>query len=322
MATGTAQYRFGVHLSGVMDADGVNSFVTQAEGMGYDTVTVADHIRAEQMSAVPLITAAAMASTRLKVGALVFCNDYRHPAMLARELATLDVLSGGRVLAGIGAGWLASDYTTAGIPLDRPGVRIDRLTEAIAVLKGLWQNDTFSFAGKHYTLNDCESTPRPVQRPHPKLLIGAGGDRMLKLAAREADIINLTVNQRAGTPEQPVLNRDAANSDPEQFDARVQTVKDAAGTRFATLELSSYAYNVIVTDDRDRYLDATAEAMGVSREWVLSCPMILIGTIAEIRADIEAKRDRYGITYWIFPGGQMEQLAPIVAELASAGASI
>jgi len=311
--------RFGVHATTVMNGGELTQFVQRAEQLGYDTVTVADHVRANQMSTVPFMAAAAMVTTRLKLGALVFGNDYRHPVMLAREMSTLDVLSDGRALVGIGAGWLVTDYQTAGFPLDTPGTRIDRLAEAIEVMKGLWHNDTFSFEGKHYQLRDCESTPRPIQSPHPKLMIGAGGPRMLKLAAREADIINLSANQRVGAYD-PAMYQDGQNALAEQFDQRVELVRTEAGSRFSQIELSSFAYQVVVTDDREQAAEATASAMGVTREWVLATPMILIGTMDEICDDIVAKNQRYGITYWIFQGPQMEQLAPIVSRLSTTGA--
>ena len=308
--------RFGVHVTTVMKGTELTKFAQRAEQLGYDTITVADHVRPNQMSTVPFMAATAMVTERLKVGSLVFGNDYRHPVILARDMSTIDVLSGGRALVGIGAGWLVSDYEAAGFPLDPPGVRIDRLSEAIAVMKGLWHNDSFSFEGKHFQLRNCASTPRPVQSPHPKLMIGAGGPRMLKLAAREADIINLSANQRVGAYD-PAMYQDGQNALVEAFDQRVELVRNEAGMRFREIELSSLAYDVAVTDDRDQAVAVRAKTMGVSCEWVLASPMIFIGTLAEIEADIIAKNKRYGIAYWIFFGEQMEQLAPLVARLST-----
>ena len=202
--------RFGTHANWFESGHELIAFVQRAEELGYDTFTIADHIRARQLAPIPVMTAAAMATTRLKIGAMVFGNDYRHPVMLAREMATLDVLSGGRVFGGIGAGWLESDYRTSGMTLDRPGMRVSRLAEAITVMKGLWQDSTLSYAGASYQLDSCDGSPRPLQRPHPPLMIGAGGRRMIALAAREADIVNISVNQRTGSyascsdPRQPV----------------------------------------------------------------------------------------------------------------------
>jgi probable F420-dependent oxidoreductase len=153
------------------------------------------------------LTAAAAATTRLRVGSLVFDNDYRHPVVLAKEAATLDLLSDGRFDLGLGAGWMASDYEQAGIPFDGPGTRIVRLEEALQIIRGLFGGAPFSFAGVHYRIKDLEGSPLPVQKPHPPILLGGGGRRMLRLAAREADIVNVNFDLREGR-----VNRDLVRS--------------------------------------------------------------------------------------------------------------
>ena len=167
-------FRFGVQLGGPADAAGWVEQARRIEDLGYSTVTMPDHFT-DQLAPMPALSAAAAVTTTLRIGALVFDNDYKHPAVLAKELATQDVLSGGRVEIGLGAGWMETDYRSIGMAYDRPGVRIDRFEEGIAVIKGAMADGPFSFAGRHYTITDYDGRPKPVQRPHPPLLIGGGG---------------------------------------------------------------------------------------------------------------------------------------------------
>ena len=161
--------------------------------MGYTALYLPDHF-GDQPGPIAALMAAADATTRLRIGSLVFDNDYRHPVVLAKEAATLDLLSDGRLDLGLGAGWLVSDYEQAGIPYDSAGIRIDRLAEAVTIVKGLFTGEEFSFSGKYYTINGLEGLPRPVQKPHPPILLGGGGRKMLTLAAREADIVHINYN--------------------------------------------------------------------------------------------------------------------------------
>jgi probable F420-dependent oxidoreductase len=304
--------RFGIHANSFANGPELIRFARRAEELGYDTFTIADHIREGQLSPVVAMTVAAMATSRLRVGAMVFGNDYRHPAILAREMATLDVLSGGRTQVGLGAGWLESDYRSAGIQFDPPGARVSRLAEAIAVMKGLWQESSFSFKGESYHLDLCDGSPQPIQRPHPPIMIGAGGRRMIGLAAREADIVNLSVNQRVGRYDDNSIFADPENSGVRRFDERVEWLRSDAAERFDQIEISVFG-QVQLTDDRESALGASAAALGVSKEWVAANPMMLIGTVDQIRDDISYKVERYGITYWIFEGAHIEALSPIVA---------
>ena len=165
--------------------------------MGYSGLYLPDHF-GDQPGPIAALMAAADATTTLRVGSLVFDNDYRHPVVLAKEAATIDLLSDGRFDLGIGAGWLVSDYEQAGIPYDPAGTRIDRLEEALSVIKGLFTGKPFSFTGKHYSIKEMEGSPPPIQKPHPRFLLGGGGRRMLRLAAREADIVHVNYNLNEG----------------------------------------------------------------------------------------------------------------------------
>ncbi len=170
----TRPFRFGVQASGAVDARAWADQARQAEELGYDILTMPDHFN-DQLAPIPALMAAADATSRLRIGALVFDNDYRHPVVLAKELATMDLLSSGRVEIGVGAGWMISDYEAAGMPYDRPGVRVDRFEEGVAIIKGAMADGPFSFSGEHYTITNYDGKPLPVQRPHPPILIGGGG---------------------------------------------------------------------------------------------------------------------------------------------------
>ena len=182
------RFRFGVQAHQAPNGQAWTDLAQRAEGLGYSTLLVMDHF-GDQLGPIPAMTAASAATQELRVGSLVFDNDYRHPVTLAKDIATVDLLSGGRVEFGLGAGWMTSDYDESGIPLDTAAVRIDRMEEAIAIFKGLWAPESFSHHGEHYQITNLDGTPKPAQRPHPPVLIGAGGKRMLGIAAREADIV-------------------------------------------------------------------------------------------------------------------------------------
>ena len=192
-------FRFGVGPGAIAvgSAASWRDFARRIEDLGYSTLSVGDHLVGGH-GPIAAIAAAAAATSRLRVGALTFGNDYRHPVVLAQEAATLDLLSDGRLELGIGAGWMHADYERSGIPLDPAGERIERLAEAIAVLKGCFTGDPLTFEGAHYRIAGHVGRPAPVQRPHPPILVGGAGPKVLTLAAREADIVGLNVNLGAG----------------------------------------------------------------------------------------------------------------------------
>ncbi|NBO55523.1 MAG: TIGR03621 family F420-dependent LLM class oxidoreductase, partial [Actinobacteria bacterium] len=180
-------FRFGVQAHRANSRSEWIELAKRAEGNGYAVLTMPDHFN-DQLAPVPALMTIADATTHLRIGALVWDNDYKHPLVLAKELATMDLLSDGRLEIGIGAGWMASDYEEAGMPYDSPKVRIDRFVEGLAVIKGLMQEGPLNFTGEHYKITNHDGLPKPVQRPYPPVLIGGGGKRVLTIAAREADI--------------------------------------------------------------------------------------------------------------------------------------
>ncbi len=306
------RFRFGVTVPTVSSGPAWAERARLIEGLGYATLHVPDHFR-EQLAPVPALTAAALATTRLRVGSLVFCNDFRHPVVLAKEAATLDVVSGGRFELGLGAGWLREEYDQAGIPFDAPGARVDRLVEAVAIVKGLLAGERATFKGRYYAIAGLEGRPLPVQRPHPPIVIGGGGRRMLTLAAREASIVGLV----------PGARRDGGGLDRADFTAaamlqKIAWVREAAGDRLDSLELHTLIQAVVVTSDRQAAADQLATRFGgIARDVVLESPYVLLGTAAEICKTLRPRRDQYGISYITVFDRDAEAFAPIVASLTS-----
>jgi probable F420-dependent oxidoreductase len=258
--------------------------------------------------------AAASATTTLRVGALVFDNDYKHPLVLAKELATMDVLSDGRTEIGLGAGWMISDYEEAGIPYDSPKVRIDRFVEGLAVIKGVMRQGPFSFSGDHYTITNYEGHPKPVQQPLPPILIGGGGKRVLTFAAREADIIGINGTLTAGVVGPEALSTMTAESVDEKVDIVAEAAK-AAG-RLADIEMNIRTFFVKVTDDRDKTVDGISQMFGVSREMINSSPFALIGSVESCIEQLLERREKWGFSYTIVGGENIDECAPIVAALS------
>ena len=304
-------FRFGLQASGPMSAGEWADLARKAEDLGYATLTCADHLD-DQFAPVPALAAAAMATSTIRLGTLVLANDYRHPVVAAKDAATLDVLSEGRLELGVGAGWMTSDYETSGIPLDPPGVRLERLAEGLAVIRGLFADGPFSFEGDHYRIDGLDGFPKPVQRPGPPIVLGGGGPRMLRLAARQADIVGINVNLAAGVIDE----RAGPNATEEATQAKIDLVREAAGDRFDQIELQVRVHAVVVTDDRKGMAELLAPALGVSPEQALASPHAVAGTPEQIVEDLQARRERWGISYLGVSVDALDALAPVVAALA------
>lgn len=305
------RFRFGVQLSNATSADEWSNLARRAEELGYSSVFMPDHF-GEQLAPVPALMAAADATSDLRVGTLVFANDYKHPVVLAKEVATLDLLSGGRFEFGIGAGWMNTDYEQSGIDHDRAGIRIDRLAEALTVYKGLFGPDPVTFDGEHYTLDQMVGLPKPAQQPHPPLLIGGGGKRILTLAAQEADIVGINPKIASGA----VDTATAQNGAPERTDEKIEWVKQAAGDRYDDLELNMLVFAVVVTDDKQGVAEMMAPMFGLEPGLVQDYPLAWIGTEDEIVEQLQQRRDRWDVSYLVVQADAMETAAPIVARLA------
>ena len=312
-------FRFGVLGESVRSAADLVGTARRAEGAGYATYLMRDHFIEEpfghQLAPVTALATAAAATKTLRVGSMVICNDYRHPAVLAKEAATLDLLSGGRFELGLGAGFSQPEYEAAGFPYDPPGVRVDRLVEALQVLKGLFGAAPFTFSGRFYTVKDLALFPNPVQRPHPPILVGAGGKRMLSIAAREANIIGIQTAALGTGRRVP----DPSGLLPEAIAEKVAWLRQEAAARFDDIELSLVSSMVIARNRREaaERLMREREWVGISVDRVLEMPSIFIGSVDQIVDDMQVRRERYGISYHVVSDRSMEMVAPIVARLAN-----
>jgi len=304
-------FRFGIQCKGPADVTGWPALARKVEDLGWSTLTVSDHLD-DQLAPVPAAMAAADATTTLRVGTMVLANDYRHPVMVAKEAATLDVLTGGRFELGIGAGWMTSDYQAAGIPLDRPGLRIERLAEALTILRGLWSEGPLTFAGQHYAVDALDGAPKPVTAGGPKLVIGGGGERVLRLAATTGDVVAVNVNLRAGVIDE----RAFPDGTPDATDRKIGWLRDAAGDRFQQLELQARVHLAMVTPDRDAVVEELAPAFGLTAEEATTTPHALIGSVSQICDQLVERRERWGISYLGMSHDQLDAFAPIVARLA------
>jgi probable F420-dependent oxidoreductase len=306
------RFRFGIQLASAGSGAEWAELAREAEDLGYSTLFIPDHF-GDQLAPGPALAAAASATTALRVGTLVLDNDYRHPVVTAKEMATLDVLSGGRLELGLGAGWMASDYDQSGIPMDEAAVRIDRLEEGLAVLRGLFAPGPFDFAGKHYAIAGLDGMPKPVQDPSPPFLIGGGGPRVLRLAARQADIVGINPAVRSGRVDGAAARDGAA----EVTDRKLAWVREAAGDRYPDLEINMLIFVCAVTDDRPGTLEATAPLFGMTPDQVAEYPHAWVGSAEEIAADLEDGRERWDASYLVVQGVEaMRAAAPVVARLA------
>jgi probable F420-dependent oxidoreductase len=269
---------------------------------------VTDHIT-QQLAPIPAMAAALEATTRLRVGSYVFANDYRNPVMLAKEIATLDVLSGGRVEFGLGAGWYQRDYDMLGLPYDPPGKRVSRMIEAVTLIERLFAEDSVDASGEFYSVHGAAVLPKPAQRPRPPLMIGAGGPRMLRFAARHADIIAL--NPRFDANAQPVLS-DLTRGETER---KVTRLRAEAGSRLDRVELNIFIVDAGVTDEPRSLFDALATRVKGAAAQVVDSPFFLYGSHADLKRQLLARRERLGITYIGLPEKAMEPFAPLVREL-------
>ena len=302
-------FRFGVQVSKETTAKGWAELARRTEAAGYEVLTMPDHFT-DQLAPVPALMAAASATTTLRVGALVFDNDYKHPVVLAKELATIDLLSDGRLDIGLGAGWMISDYEEAGMPYDSPKVRIDRFIEGVAVIRGAMAEGAFSFSGDHYTITNYNGQPKPIQA-RPPLLIGGGGKRVLSYAAREADIIGINGTLTAGVVGPEALSTMTA----ESVDEKVAIVAAAGAHRINDIEMNIRTFFVKVTNDRAKTVEGISSMFGVDADMINNSPFALIGSVEEFIEQLLERRERWGLSYTIVNAENIDECAPIVAAL-------
>jgi probable F420-dependent oxidoreductase len=302
-------FRFAVQQSSARSGEQWATLARRAESLGYDVLVMPDHL-GRQLSPFAALAAAAAATTRLRVGAFVFANDYRHPLILAREAATLDLLSSGRFEMGLGAGWMTRDYRELGMTYDPAPRRVDRLEEAIPLVKRLLAGETVTHRGPQYQLERASIGVATVQKPRPPLAIGGGGPRMLRLAAREAEIVGLVPGFSAhGRP----LIRQATETATAE---KVALIKAAAGDRFERLELNLQLGDAGLVGSGNSLLGSVAAAARWAPTALYGSPYVLYGTLSSARERLLRRRDRLGISYYTIPSHAMESMAPLVEALS------
>lgn len=307
-------FRFGVQLQNLPPTDWAER-LRRIEAWGYDSVFWPDHFGA-QWEPVAALAAAAAVTQRLKVGSLVYGVDYRHPVVLAKAAATIQLLSGGRHEFGLGAGWMESDYREAGMPYERTGLRIERLEEALQIVRALWSQDATSFTGKHYQLRDAKAAVLPRPAP-PRILVGGGGPKVLAVAGRHADIVGINPKVAGGRVTAAAMQDSTA----ERTHEKVRWVRDAAaaaGRDPDALEWNSLVFVTAVTDDPKPIREALAKNGGMSVEEVAACPLYLTGSAREIRDTLERRREAFGISYVVIQGGDETVLATFAEQVVAA----
>ncbi|MDQ4034995.1 MAG: TIGR03621 family F420-dependent LLM class oxidoreductase [Chloroflexota bacterium] len=303
-------FRFAVYTNNSDEADNWSAFARRAEQLGYTALYVTDHL-SRQLAPTAALAAAAAVTRHLRIGPYVFANDFRHPLIVAREAATLDRLSQGRLDLGLGAGWKRSDYRQLGMAYDPPGTRIDRLVESLGIIKRLLAGEEVTHEGRFYRLDRARVQPAPIQRPHPRIMLGGGGPRVLRLAAREAQIVSFV--PQSSLRGRPML-RHATEA---ALAARVEQVRIAAGARFDELELNIFVGDAGVVGG-PQPVSASLGALFKSAGPAVAggSPYLLYGTIDQLRDQILRRRERTGVSSYGIPVRVMEAFAPLVAQLA------
>jgi probable F420-dependent oxidoreductase len=313
-------FRFAVQATNAAGGSEWRDTVRKVQDLGYSTLFLADHYlgpgpaqRAahtprQDLAPIAAMAAAAAVSETLRIGCRVFCIDYHAPAVLAKEAATLDLLSDGRLEMGIGAGWSEVEYTAMGLDFEPPGRRIAKLAEVVAFIKAHWQGDELNWSGDFMQVHGYAGRPRPVQRPHPPIMIGGGGQRVLSLAGREADIVSIS--------SVPFVASDADGLDPHAVaERRIGFVRDAAGERFDGLDVESSPYFTQITNDRETALDELADVTGIPADLLRDHPNVLVGSVESVAETLCSRRDELGVNYVTVQQSQIGSFAPVVALL-------
>jgi len=306
-------FRFGVQFANLPPNDWA-ARLQRVEAWGYDSVFWPDHF-GPQWEPVAALAAAAAVTKRLKVGSLVYGIDYRHPIVLAKAAATIQLLSGGRHEFGLGAGWMESDYRQAGMPYDRAGLRIERLEEALQIIRGTWSQDETSFTGRHYTVTGAPAAVLPRPAP-PRILIGGGGPKVLAVAGRHADIVGVNPKVAEGRVTAAAMQDATA----ERTLEKVRWVKEAAaaaGRDVAALEWNALVFVAAVSDDPKPLREALAKNGGMTVEQVAACPLYLTGSAREIRDTLEQRREAFGISYVVIQGHDEKSLGTFAEQVVA-----
>jgi probable F420-dependent oxidoreductase len=313
MSGKTLPFRFGVSVGSVMDRAELIDTARMAEDLGYAVFSCTDHLDQAfpQLSPMPALATVAAATTRIELQPLVLANDLRHPVVLAKEAATLDLLSEGRFALGLGVGWLSADFRKAGMAFHRPGIRVARVAEAVEILNGLQSGEPLDFQGEYYTVSGLAGSPLPRRVPIPLLLAGSGRS-LLALGARTAD----TVALNPGLPPGYGDWQSGATPYADVTDRKLEWIREAAGERFDELEIQTSVIAAGITaDDPEKLLAPVAAMLGVSPSQLGGSPHVLAGTVEHCVATVRGWRDRWGISYITFPAAIAWEMAPVVSRL-------
>jgi probable F420-dependent oxidoreductase len=306
-----AAFRFALQASKAASPAAWRALARKAEDLGYSTLYVPDHLD-DQWAPMVAAAVAAEATATLRVGTLVLDNDFRHPVVVAKEAATLDVVTGGRFEFGIGAGWMTTDYEQSGITMEKPSVRVARLAESLEIMRAMWRDGSATFAGDHYDVTGAAGTPAPATPGGPPLVIGGGGRRILTLAGEYADIVSIVPSLTAGYIGPEV----AAESVVEKYTDRVRWAREAAGERAGELEFQCWTVAVQVVPNAEEVIASLASLFDLTPDQLRSAPLALIGTAKEIAEILLRRREELGFSYVVVHEAEMDALAPVIAELA------
>jgi probable F420-dependent oxidoreductase len=306
-----AAFRFALQASKAASPADWRALARKAEDLGYSTLYVPDHLD-DQWAPMVAAAVAAEATTTLRVGTLVLDNDFRHPVVLAKEAATLDIVTDGRFEFGIGAGWMTTDYEQSGIKMEKPSVRVARLAESLEIMRAMWRDGSATFTGDHYRVSGAAGTPVPTTPGGPPLVIGGGSRRILTLAGEYADIVSIVPSLTAGYVGPEV----AAESVVEKYTDRVRWAREAAGERAGELEFQCWTVAVQVVPNAGEVIASLAPLFDLTPDQLRSAPLALIGTAEEITEILRTRREELGFSYVVVHEAEMDALAPVIAELA------
>ena len=320
----TRPFRFGLQAFEGSSAGEWFDTVRRVEDLGYDALFSSDHYfgpgsiatatghRPVDMAPLTSIAMAAARTTTLRVGCRVFCCDFHHPVVLAKEMATLDVLSEGRLIVGLGAGWVRDEYDGLGVAMERPSVRIAKLGEYVDVMRAHWSGEDLDIHGSFVEVSGFSGLPRPVQESGPPIMIGGGAPKILGLAGRMADIVSLNFNNASGR----LGSSSVMSSGASETGEKISWIRDGAGDRFDQIELEIGAYFVGVGDGAGAQLEAMAARFGVPVDEFASHPHAFFGSVEQICERLIERRERFGISFVTVAQRYLEEFGPVVAALS------
>ncbi|MEM7342193.1 MAG: TIGR03621 family F420-dependent LLM class oxidoreductase [Actinomycetota bacterium] len=323
MTSASRPFRFGVQAYDAASADEWTDLARTAEALGYSCFSVADHYfgpgaaataashPVQSLAAIPAMAVAAAVTSSIMIGSRVMCVDYHQPVVLAKSLATIDVLSNGRLEAGLGAGWITSEYAAMGITMDRPGVRIERLAEVIGLSRAFFAGADLDIDGEYVQVHDMAAVPAAVQPGGPKLMVGGGAPRVLRTAGELADIVSINFDNAAGK----LGGRGLASGTAEGTAAKLEWVRKGAGARYDDIEIEIGAYFTAVSDHGAAVREKMAAGFGMTGEQLATYPHALVGSVGEICETLHERRERYDISYVTVGAAAMHDFAPVVATL-------